>query len=196
MIAQKLAVARCQLGTATQLFIDDKDPVSVQVLACCASEILDAISPRPFRDHALAIHTDLTDRDYKRLRSFYSNAFKHFTSFSGSPRDDSYIFSKFDDSRNDHALFVAWYDYGSCSGKLPLAAQVFQVWYYAMYPQRLSQQSAEAQALFPGISTRDRAAQKAMLRHVYGAYRNDPALLAASATETAPLICGREDWAI
>ncbi len=196
MISQKLAVARCQLGTATQLFIDDKDPVSVQVLACGASEILDAISPRPFREHALAVHTDLMDQYYKRIRSFYWNAFKHFKNISGSPRDDIQIFGKFDDSRNDHALFVAWHDYGCCTEKLPIAAQVLQVWYYAMYPERVSERGSKAQALFPGISTLDRNAQKAMLRHVYAAYRNDPALLAASATETAPLVRGREDWAI
>lgn len=196
MIFQKLAVARCQLGTATQLFIDDKDPVSVQVLACGASEILDAISPRPFREHALAVHTDLTDQDYKRIRSFYWNAFKHVTRTSGRKREDSHVFSKFDDSRNDHALFVAWYDYGSCTDKLPIAAQVLQVWYYAMYPERLSERDTKAQALFPGISTLDRSSQKAMLRHVYGAHKNDPSLLAASATEAAALVWDRKDWVI
>ena len=40
----KLKVARAQLATALDLFIRDKDPYSVQCLACGGGEVLDELA--------------------------------------------------------------------------------------------------------------------------------------------------------
>ena len=44
MTLTKLGAARQQLGTALALFIDDCDPVSVQVLACGGGEVAEHLS--------------------------------------------------------------------------------------------------------------------------------------------------------
>ena len=36
------------------------------------------------------------------------------------------------------ALFVGWWDYMTLQKRLPVAAQVFQVWWYALNEERLS----------------------------------------------------------
>ena len=59
----KLEVARRQLGTAFDLFIRDRDPVSVHSLACGAGEILDILAEQtgtePFSTDILAARSDL-----------------------------------------------------------------------------------------------------------------------------------------
>ena len=68
-------------------------------------------------------------------------------------RDDSEILARFSDKMNDAPLFIGWWYYLAVAKKLPIAAQVFQFWYYALYPQTLA---AEADTtgifqLFPDL---------------------------------------------
>jgi len=111
----KLEVARRQLGTAFDLFIRDRDPVSVQSLACGAGEILDILAEQtgtePFSTHILAARSDLDIVKLKHIRNQYWNAFKHATTHKGEPRDDAVLLNSFSDEQNDGALFTGWHDY-------------------------------------------------------------------------------------
>jgi hypothetical protein len=49
--------------------------------------------------------------------------------------------SGFSDLQNDHALLVGWYDLMLASKKLPIEAQMFQSWYFALYPERLGSEA-------------------------------------------------------
>ena len=40
----KLRIARAQLGTAMDLFVRDKDPLSVHALACGGSEVMEGLA--------------------------------------------------------------------------------------------------------------------------------------------------------
>ena len=55
----KAKVARRQLGTALALFLEDRDPVSVHMLACAGGELADHLAhakgATPFSGHALAV---------------------------------------------------------------------------------------------------------------------------------------------
>lgn len=86
---------------------------------------------------------------------------------------------------NDAFLCIAWWDYLSCQKKLPVAAQVFQVW-YALYEEKLSPDAdlPRIRTEFPDIRGQDRAEQKRRLRRSIEKYRRDKALLADPATET------------
>jgi hypothetical protein len=69
-------------------------------------------------------------------------------------RDDEELFARFDDTVNDASLFIGWWDYqAAAQGKLPVAAQVFQVWYYADYEEKLAPDAdlARIREAFPDI---------------------------------------------
>jgi hypothetical protein len=74
----------------------------------------------------------------KALRNQYCNAFKHATTQKGVGRDDADLFQRFSDEMNVHSHFVGWYDYTVAIGELPIEAQVFQIWYFALYPEKLN----------------------------------------------------------
>ncbi len=53
-------------------------------------------------------------------------------------RDDSDTLTAFNDTKNDAALFVGWWDYYAVTKMLPLPAQVFQMWWYALNAGKLA----------------------------------------------------------
>jgi hypothetical protein len=69
--------------------------------------------------------------------------------------------------------------------KLPISAQVFQLWWYALNEKKLA---ADAdldgiRTAFPDLTRQDRAEQKRRLRRSVEKYRKDRRLLADPATE-------------
>src|SRR3954464_14557601 len=128
----KILVARAQLVTALDLFIRDKDPISVQCLACGGGEVVEALAEAldqaVLATHILKTQPDLDRKALRVLRNRYWNAFKHFSDRTGFSRSDEELLARFDDTQNDAALFVGWWDYATLQKKLPVAAQVFQVW--------------------------------------------------------------------
>lgn len=185
----KLRIARAQLGTALELFVRNKDPVSVHCLACGASELLDGLALHhgiaAFSTQILETYPDMRDGELKGLRNQYWNAFKHFKTHDGQMRTDEELLEKFDDTQNDAVLFLAWYDYQSLTRTLPIAAQVFQIWWFAMNESKLSP-SADVNIFrreFPEIVSIPRIDQKKKLRRSVEKWRNEKALLADPRTE-------------
>lgn len=189
----KLDVARHQLGTALDLFIRDVDPVSVQCLACGGSEMIEAVAHlekiEPFSTHILRTQPQLDLGKVRGLQRQYWNAFKHMTSRKGEVRDDSETLAAFDDTKNDVALFIGWWDYQSLVNRLPIAAQVFQVWFYAMNEEKLAPGTdvGSIRAIFGNIVDVDRAEQKKRLRLVVEHYSTDKNLIGNPLTEDIPL---------
>jgi len=187
----KLQVARRQLGVAFDLFIGDSDSVSVQCLACAAGEILDSLAEHggnePFSTHILSTRPDLDARALKIVRNQFWNAFKHATTHDGKQRDDAKLLEDFSDKQNDHALFTGWYDYGQLCGRLPISAQVFQVWYYVLADGdgRMHPDAAltEAHSVFPGLLRLSRRDQKRRLAGAIEEYKADQELLRDPRTE-------------
>ena len=69
--------------------------------------------------------------------------------------------------------------------RLPVGAQVFQVWWYALNEEKLSPDAdvGKIRAAFPDIRQQPRDEQKRRLRRAIEKYRKDRALLAHPATE-------------
>jgi hypothetical protein len=189
VVLSKLEVARCQLATASDLFIRDRDPISIQCLACGAGELLEKLARlqgvNPFSTHILEQQPNLDEGRLRFIRNQFWNAFKHISRKDGLPRDDGDIMNAFEDSQNDAALFVAWRDYQAVTGKLPVAAQVFQVWWYSLNETKLGPLAdiERIRSLFPNINLQDRSEQKRRLRRTYEKWRNDDALLSDPRTE-------------
>ena len=192
----KVQVARRQLGTALALFIEDVDPVSVHTLACAGGEVAEYLtrnaSAQPFAEHALATIPGVTIREIRDLQHQFSNAFKHATTKGGEDRNDHALLERFNDLQNDHALFVGWYDYQQAVQALPIEAQAFQAWYFALYPEKLSPDVDQSvyERLFPALRAKFRKAQKQALHDAVVKARGYPAVMNDEKTEQSPLILG------
>ncbi|WOH48261.1 hypothetical protein [Bradyrhizobium sp. sBnM-33] len=175
--------------TALDLFIRDKDPISVQCLACGGGELVEGLSAahgeEPFAMHILKTQPDMDRKAIRRLRNQCWNAFKHFSDRQELARDDDELLRRFNDTKNDVALFVGWWDYMTIQKKLPINVQVYQVWWYALNEEKLSPDADfhVFRTAFPDIRHQDRAEQKRRLRRSVEKYRNNRELLADPATE-------------
>jgi hypothetical protein len=198
MNLDKTEVARRHLGTSLSLFLDDLDPVSVHTLACAGCEIAEHLTrkagAKPFSTHALATFPDLSIKEIRRLQNQYSNAFKHATTRAGVERADQELLAQFDDETNNHALLIGWYDYMLATGTLPVEAQVFHMWYFALYPDKLNPDADTGQyeRVFPNLRAKSRAERKAMLRAVIRSSRDDVVIMHDPRTDARPLIIPTE----
>lgn len=194
----KQELARRQLGTALQLFLDDADPVSVHCLACGGSEIADTLAAQvgvvPFKQHALDTHPGLKPGELAFLKNKYWNAMKHSLSRDGKIRDDDALMSDFNDEHNDHILFVGWYDYMTAVRKTPVEAQVFQCWYFANFPEKLAKEFDVETFTdqFPRIRELRRTERKAALRRKIKWARSYRQVMQSPLTDRRRLILGRK----
>jgi hypothetical protein len=187
----KIMVARAQLVMALDLFVRDKDPISIQCLACGGGEVVEGLAEtngeEPFAMHILTTQPDMDLKAIRRKRNQYWNAFKHFFDLKGLPREDEKLLAQFSDINNDVALFVGWWDYMTVQKRLPVAAQVFQVWWYALNEEKLAPDAdlGVVRTAFPNIKQQPRAEQKRRLRRMIEKWRKNRELLTDPATEVA-----------
>lgn len=191
----KLRIARAQLGTALSLFLRNKDPLSVQALACGGSEVIEGLADQnkipTLSSHILQTHPGVDMAKIKSLRNQYWNAIKHFYSRdSKTARDDEALMADFSDEKNDTVLFMGWLDYQLLTKKLPVEVQVFQVWWYATNEKSLKPNvdPTPYRAVFPDIMKFDRREQKRRLKRITEKYRGNREILADARTEIGPLI--------
>lgn len=175
--------------------MEDKDPLSVQALACGGSEVMEGLAEQAslptLSTHVLKTFPDADFAEIRRLRNQYWNAIKHFYSRDNkTARDDEALMAKFTDAANDAVLFMGWLDYMQYEKRPPVEAQVFQVWWYATNESRMKPgvDSTPYRALFPDIATDPRSEQKRRLRRAVEKYRRRTDLLADPRTERQPLV--------
>ena len=190
----KLRIARAQLGTALEIFIRDKDPISVHALACGGSEIIEGLAEQAdiptLSTHILKIFPDADYPKIKRLRNQYWNAIKHFYQLGGkAARNDEALMADFTDKANDAVFFIGWLDYLLLTKRLPMEAQVFQVWWYATNPRAMNPTADPTpwEAIFPNIEQQPRQEQKRRLRRCVEKWRDNVEITNDPRTEKGPL---------
>ena len=194
MTPDKTHVARRQLGVALALFLEDLDPIVVHVLACTAGEVAEYLavkaSGQPFSARALATFRNRCWQDIRRVRNQFWSSFRHATTHDLDEEGYNTLMSGFSDLQNDHALLMGWYDLMLACKKLPIEAQVFQSWYFALYPEQLGSDAdvSRYEALFPRLRDLPRSDQKSALRDAIELARQDPAIMNDPATEQGYLI--------
>jgi len=101
---------------------------------------------------------------------------------------------RFDDDTNNHTLFIGWHDYMLATGTLPPQAQAFQIWYFALYPDKLNPDvdSTPYERVFPNLKEKSAPERKKMLRDWIASARNDLDLMADPRTDARPLILPAE----
>ena len=143
MTLDQTDVARRQLGVALALFLQDLDPIVVHVLACTAGEVAVYLavkaSGEPFSARALATFRNKVWRDIRRARNQFWSSFKYATTHDLDEESYNKLMSGSNDLQNHYALLVGWHDLMLASKKLPIEAQVFQSWYFALYQKSWAQ---------------------------------------------------------
>ena len=186
----KIEAASRQLVTAIRLFFDDRDPISIFSLAQNAREILatlcEARTIQGFVSHALSVFPTNTPDDIYKLANRDRSFFKH------ADNDPDGRLEDFSDDRNDHVIFVATYDLIALEKKCPLECQVFQTWYFAAYPEKLSDAAREnilsiTREYFPQFRTTDRKGQKKLGRQRLIEALNNEDLLSDPLTDVSQI---------
>jgi hypothetical protein len=115
---------------------------------------------------------------------------KHATTLDGEDRADQELLNRFDDEINNHMLFIGWYDYANATGKLPIEAQVFQVWYFALYLDKLNRDVDRRPYMntFPELNTQSPSMRKEALRRKIASSLTDLNLMRDPQTDGRPLI--------
>jgi hypothetical protein len=175
--------------------------ILVQTLACSGCEIAEHLckvaGEDPFSTHIMEELPDIGKTKIYEFRNKYWNAFKHAMTREGVERDDSIIFAQFSDEKNDHILFLGWYDYMTATSSLPIAAQVFQAWYFSKYPEKMSEDAASlvanATRLFGDLRHVSRSEAKARMREVIRHFSENQEIIQDSRTDRRPLIMGAFD---
>ncbi|MET4117849.1 hypothetical protein ABIB85_004467 [Bradyrhizobium sp. JR1.5] len=144
---------------------------------------------RTFSTHILETYPRLDTGKIRRLQRQYWNAFKHLSTKEGLRREDDELLAAFNDTVNDAALFIGWWDYFSVTARLPLPVQVFQLWWFSLNEDKLAPGADldTIRELFPNMMLQTRTEQKRRLRRAAEKYRHDKAVLQDSRTENNPL---------
>ncbi len=124
-----LIVARSQLLTAIELFVADKDPVSIQSLAGNAREMLEdlcrAAKVDPMTEFFGRDHPGKPKREIYTAMNLYRNCFKHLGETEKERQDDQSTLNQFDDTKNDYLLYVCAEDYVRLRGVMPVPCGLF-----------------------------------------------------------------------
>jgi hypothetical protein len=190
----KAEVARRQLGTALDMFLHGRDPVSAHCLAVGGGEIAEWLAEKAgaeaFTSHVLITFPHLTVADIKGVRKKHWNAFKHATKRGGKDRQDDEILADFNASHNDHALFIGWYDYGKAGFPWPIEAQVFEAWYLAKYPEKLGPDANRSgiDYLFPDLTGQSPERQHTRLNELIRKSRKNGEVMNDPRTDNRPLV--------
>lgn len=196
----KIEVARRELGTALSLYLDDRDPVSVQVLASAGMEIAHHLSVKasaqPFKLFRQAEMPSVSDAAYGSIRGYFANAFKHAVKPNGVERDDTGILAEFSDLQNDDRLFIGWFDFACAGNAHPIESHAFQSWYLAMHPVRLNSPQGrsllrELDTIFPDVARLTRGQQKAMLKKQISVAKKNARWISDPLVDPRPLRLGR-----
>ncbi len=175
----KIDVAESLLVTAIGLFFEDSHPVPIYQLASSAREILTTIGDKTGVDtvlHDYANKKGLTLKQVVQQAHTFANFFKH------ADRDPTAKLN-FSEDEVDSILAMACHDFSRITSGMPIEAQVFEAWIYALAFARVSDAPLRRQQLvklcikqFPRIRTADRKQQKKLGLDELQKLKDDPAL--------------------
>jgi len=187
--SHKAEAARRQLGTALHLWLEDLDPVSVQVLASGGCEVAEALAKQVGTAHSkfiMEFNDDIKEEKLKGLRNTLWNAMKHASKKNGTPRDDEMLLATPLEKENEERLYEGWFNL-SQTMPVPIEAQTLIVWFILKHGD-LTELDDGLKNLFPDLHTLSPTNQKAMLRKQIEMIRNIRELVADPNTDPRPLI--------
>lgn len=182
----KKDVAQRQLITAVRLLLSHGDLVSVVTLAANAWEIIDYFC-RTNAVLSMSVQVRSNLPPGKRLKLDYINSpYRNF--FKHAETDADVVLPRLDPAFVDGLIYLAVEDYLRWAKKGPIEFQVFQLWYLALYIEKvaddeLSRIIETVDRTFPNIRVLARDAQIDLGRRVLDDAMRDVELLNHSQTE-------------
>jgi hypothetical protein len=176
----KIDAAEAHICAAVRMFFEGGHPAPIFMIANAAREIVEQIGDHTdvmTAQEELARGRALTRDGMLRPLKTIANFLKH------ADRDPTATID-IDDNDVEIVLQLACHDFGRVASGMPIEAQVFEAWIYAVaFPDiakaPLDRQEDIRRAIkgFPGIrSARDRAAQKKIGLEVLTSAERDPTL--------------------
>jgi hypothetical protein len=161
-ICTKHDAASRQLDVAIGLLFTDGDPLAVRTLAGAAYGILADLAEGQKLGSSwrtkIVEDSGLSEKDAVRVLNAAQNYLKH------ADKDTNSTLS-FDEEENDHLIFVASIECGGIGHPLSFSMQVFQIWYLALYPDKVghdTQSVKTSKTIFPDLSSKSRSQQLAL----------------------------------
>lgn len=148
-----------QLDVAIGLLFTDGDPLAVRTLAGAAHGILADLAEHrkdgsSWRTKMIE-DSGLSKKDAVQVLNAAQNYLKHADRDAGAELS-------FEEEENNHLLFVASIECGEIGHALSFSMQAFQIWYLAMYPEKIGHDTAPVQTskrVFPDLSKKPRQEQ-------------------------------------
>ncbi len=175
----KIDVAEALLVSAIRQFFEGAHPVPIYLLASSAREILTTIGDKAGVEtvlHSFAKKKGLTLKEVAHQAHTFAGFFKH------ADRNPTATL-KFSEDEADSVLAMACQDFGRVTGGMPIEAQIFEVWIYALAFERVTDAPLKGQRIiklaiktFPGIRTAERKQQKKLGLNVLRQVQDDPTL--------------------
>jgi len=125
----KLDAAEREIVAAVQLLFAGGDPIAVYTLANAAREITSTLCEK--RGKRSVVDAIQEDRPELSRKEIYRLASEHASFFKHADRDPDAILQHFDPTEADAVLWVACHDLGSLTGRKPVEADVFELWFLA-----------------------------------------------------------------
>jgi hypothetical protein len=159
VITTKREAATRQLDVAIGLLFTDGDPLAVRTLAGAAygifADLAEHQEPGASWRAKVIEESGLSVKAALGILNAAQNYLKH------ADCDPDGVLA-FEESDNDHLIFVASLECGGISHPLSFSLQAFQIWYLAMYPEKVGRETEpvrQSVATFPGLSQFERPAQ-------------------------------------
>lgn len=148
-----------QIDVGIGLLLTDGDPLAIRTLAGAAHGILADLTENQncgssWRTKMIE-DSGLSKKDALQILNGAQNFLKH------ADRDADSILS-FDEEENDHLLFIASLECGELDHHLSFSMQAFQIWYLALYPEKIGHDSEPvliSKNVFPSLSSKTRGEQ-------------------------------------
>lgn len=145
-----------QLDVAITLLFADYDPLAIRTLAAAAHGILADLvdKKRPGESWRSKVVEDsgLSKKDALSVLNSAQNYLKH------ADRDAEEELS-FDETENDHVIFVATLECGELAYPLSVDMKAFQIWYLASYPEKIGSENElvrKSRLAFPDLDALSR----------------------------------------
>ena len=151
-----------QLDVAIALLFTDGDPLAVRTLAGAAYGLLADLGENQKLGSSwrakLIEDSGLSRKEALHLLNAAQNYLKHADKDAGSTLS-------FDEEENDHLIFIASLECGGIGHGLSFSMQAYQIWYLAMYPEKIGHDVDPVQTarkVFPRLAETARPSQLAL----------------------------------
>lgn len=158
----KAEVASKQLDVAINLLFTDQDAIAVRSLASSAHSIFFDLVENKEKNSSWkskAIKNGINNYSLTKKEAIHilNSAYNFLKHADTDPESEL----EFDQEENDHVIFFATLECGELGHELSILMQKYQIWYLAMYPNKIDKEIEHTNAIthiFPGIQELSREA--------------------------------------